>query len=54
MASKIQKGELLSYATCAYGEEDQYDRFVAKEDLVLMTKKEYDVLTKGGNITFDN
>lgn len=54
MAQKIQKGELLSYATCTYGEEDENDRYVAKEDLVIMTKKEYETLANGGKVDFVN
>lgn len=52
MARKIPKGEVLSYATCDYGTEDSYDRFVAKEDLVLLTAEEFEKVRKGEEIEF--
>ena len=42
----IPKGELLSYGFCEFGEEDEQGRYVAEEELVVLTKEEYDSLLR--------
>lgn len=42
----IPKGELLSYGFCEFGEEDEQGRYVAEEELVVLTKEEHDSLLR--------